>query len=242
MYLVQPQILKALGITKRVDQAEFELENSKGKFKRLIKAIKAEQKPVTNPLPQENKLLRYAQNKAYWQTYIDSCWSFYFAYNMCNNMEDEPIDIFCDSLIKDIKQKNPAKLIIDLRNNSGGNSGLLNPFIDSLAEYISTSPLKIYVLIGRNTFSSAIMNAIDLKLKVNAILVGESTSGNINHFGEVQTVELPESKIRILYSTQYWENWAGHDGALKPDVEIPNTFKDFMDFRDKALESCLKKD
>ncbi|WP_262493747.1 S41 family peptidase [Niastella koreensis] len=61
---------------------------------------------------------------------------------------------------------------------------------------------KLIVLIGKLTFSSAIMNAIELKRGTNAILVGEPTSGSVNHYGEVRAFRLPHTKIIIGYSTR----------------------------------------
>jgi hypothetical protein len=93
----------------------------------------------------------------------------------------------------------------------------------------------LFVLIGKQTFSSAIMNAVDLKRNTQATLVGEPTSGSINHYGEVRGFHLPHSRIIIGYSTRYWENWPGHDGPLLPDVVIGYSKKNSMRGIDEAL-------
>jgi len=41
------------------------------------------------------------------------------------------------------------------------------------------------------------MNAIDLKRNYNSILIGEPTSGNVNHYGEKRGFYLPNSKIIV---------------------------------------------
>jgi hypothetical protein len=89
--------------------------------------------------------------------------------------------------------------------------------------------------------SSSLMNVIELKKSTNAIFVGEPTGGNINHFGELKTFELTNSKIKVTYSTKYWENWAKHNGAFKPDIEISNKLSDFFNAYDKAIETILLK-
>jgi translation elongation factor P/translation initiation factor 5A len=94
-----------------------------------------------------------------------------------------------------------------LRNNSGGDSSILNPFLDKLKKNYLNKKDSSYVFIGRNTFSSALMNAVNLKINYRSILIGESTSANVNHYGETDGFRLPNSKIIVGYSTKYWENW-----------------------------------
>ncbi|MCO5950940.1 hypothetical protein [Mucilaginibacter flavidus] len=93
----------------------------------------------------------------------------------------------------------------------------------------------VYPLIGKQTFSSALMNAIDFKRNTNATLLGEATSGTVNHYGEVRGFRLPHTKIVIGYSTRYWENWKGHNGPLMPDVAITYSVKNFGQGVDEAL-------
>src|SRR5215471_12679428 len=56
------------------------------------------------------------------------------------------------------------RFIIDLRNNAGGDSSVLNPFLASGAahgsRFLITRPILI---IGRHTFSSAIINAVQMR-------------------------------------------------------------------------------
>lgn len=80
------------------------------------------------------------------------------------------------------------------------------------------------------------MNAIELKQTTNATFVGEPTGGNINHFGEIKSFTLPNTKTRVSYSTKYWENWKDHSGALKPDIAAGNSIFDFMKSIDPAME------
>ena len=71
---------------------------------------------------------------------------------------------------------NPTKrLVIDIRQNGGGD------FFEGRRHLIQ--PLKkqpalnqkgrLFVIIGRQTFSAAMVNAIDFRKETNAILVGE---------------------------------------------------------------------
>ncbi len=55
---------------------------------------------------------------------------------------------------------------------------------------------KIFVVIGRRTFSSGLLNAHDLAARTRAILIGEPTGGKPNSYGEVESFTLPRSGLR----------------------------------------------
>ena len=129
----------------------------------------------------------------------------------------------------------PQRLVVDLRSNTGGNSAILDPFIDRIKQSYLNSKGKLFVLIGKQTFSSALMNAVELKRGTYATLLGEATSGSVNHYGEVRGFKLPHTKIVIGYSTRYWENWKGYDGPLMPDVSISYSVKNYSNGIDEAM-------
>lgn len=80
-----------------------------------------------------NKLPFYRKNadRNYWQEYIEASKTIYFNYNACREMESESVQDFGNRLIHFIETSPAEKLVIDLRNNTGGNSTLLDPFINA---------------------------------------------------------------------------------------------------------------
>lgn len=80
------------------------------------------------------------------------------------------------------------------------------------------------------------MNAIDLKRNYNSILIGESTSGNVNHYGETKRLLSLNSKIIVGYSTKFWENWKGYFGPLIPDIPIKYSIENYKNNIDEAIE------
>jgi C-terminal processing protease CtpA/Prc len=134
------------------------------------------------------------------------------------------------------------KLVIDLRNNSGGNSGIMDPLIDELAQNKKINKEgSLFVIIGRQTFSSAILNAIDLKNKTKAILVGEPTGGKPNHFGEIKTLKLPNTHSVVTYSTKYFTHATEDTPSLMPDILIELYFRDYLGKQDPFLEAVWGK-
>ncbi|MFD0940813.1 S41 family peptidase [Pedobacter boryungensis] len=241
-YLNNPGILKGLKIINSTDEAIYTFMDIDGKETNvnLQAVLKNENNNMTlsesyfsMPATKNNDFYSYAfdENKRI----------LYFNYAKCREMEQKPFAKFNEELFTLINDKKPSKIILDLRNNSGGNSAILKPFIEKISKSYLNTKKSFYVLIGKKTFSSALMNAVDLKKNLSVTLVGETTSGNINHYGEVRGFILPKSKLTIGYSTKYWENWKGKKGALIPDVKINYSVANFKNGKDEALELIYRK-
>ena len=89
---------------------------------------------------------------------------------------------------------------------------------------------------GRKTFSSAVINVMDFLKYTNAILIGESTGGKPNHYGEVKVLELPSSKLQVVYSTKYFKNSGTDMNTIKPRIGIQTSFNDFINGIDPVYE------
>lgn len=240
--LNNPSFLKGLGILSSEESAEFTLQGGNGETRQIT--LHAVNKDSLNVVlsDQYGKMLAYKEpNKDYWYAYDSTKKTIYFNFVHCIDNEQHPFAQFNEELFSKINSLHPDKIIIDLRFNSGGNSGVLAPFIDSIKHSYLNKKKHFYVLIGKQTFSSALMNAVEFKRFTNAILVGQMTSGNINHYGEVRGFRLPNTKIVIGYSTMYWENWKGKKGALMPDKEISYSSLNFINNKDEALEYIYKR-
>lgn len=80
---------------------------------------------------------------------------------------------------------------------------------------------KVYVLIGEDTFSSAIMFATIIKDNAIATLVGQTPAdGHPNHFGEMYSVKTPHTHLGIRFGVKEWIRPAGKnaDNILTPDI------------------------
>lgn len=146
-------------------------------------------------------------------------------------------------LVAEIDRMQPAKLIIDMRDNGGGD---FNMFRRSLLQAIQERPWlnqsdRLYVLIGREMFSAAMTNAADLQLQTNATLVGEAIGERPNSYQEVVSMPLPNSRLRLGVSTRFYEALPGQGNpeAVTPDVSCPPTWENFSHGRDDALMCVL---
>lgn len=134
------------------------------------------------------------------------------------------------------------KLVFDMRFNGGGNSMQGSDFIKKICKNKALGEAEIFVLIGRKTFSSAIINTVDFINSAEVLLVGEPSGGKPNHFGEVKRFVLPESKLIVSYSSKYFSLVEGDPTSIVPDVMAPLYFDQYMKGVDPAMEVVRRSD
>lgn len=174
------------------------------------------------------------RNKAYF--YImdeDVC---YIQYNSCKNDPDYPFS----RMVEEIKEEEPMAIIVDLRSNTGGSDGVISP----LFKYLEDSRLPVAVLIGKDTFSSAIINAVELDAWFNALLVGSQTGGSVNHYGSVATKRLADGTM-ISSSTKDidLDAFLGLGTSygyrpLEPEVEADSSLENYISGFDDAYHKA----
>ena len=157
------------------------------------------------------------------------------SYNTCSDNPSYPMKNFTSDLKKVLSKKKYSKIIVDLRYNGGGNSAVLDPVIKLLKK----EKCSKYALIGENTFSSAILNALSLKDDADFTLVGTPTGGSINHYGELKSFTLPETGWEVYYSSKYFKLSKNYEGSIIPDVYIEKDAESYFSGIDKEVEYCL---
>lgn len=241
-HLNNPVLLKGLGLIDDVSKAIFVFSTNKEQTTKISLASVAGNNAAKLPLVRSGQSL-LSKKKAgnYWFEYSADKKILYFNYSQCREMPNYPFAKFNDELFASINEHKPEKIVLDLRYNSGGNSGILEPFTEQIKQSYLNQKNKFFVLIGKTTFSSAVMNAVDLKRNLNITLIGQPSAGLINGYGEVRGFALPKSKTVVAYSTRYWERWKGKKGPLKPDVAVDYSIKNYIAGQDEALMQVEKR-
>lgn len=147
---------------------------------------------------------------------------------------------FAKKMAKRIAKGGYRNLIIDMRENGGGNFfvGLL--LLQFLQPIDSLDWRKgIYVLVGNKTFSAAMNNAVHFKQMLNATVVGTPTGGNPFEYQDASTFYLPHSGWPVSVSKRLFKLQANKSMPLQPDVVIDNSWQDFLEGRDPQLEWVL---
>lgn len=236
-YLSMPNVLKYFDIVKD-DNIELSILLGNGEIKNIELSPMNYKDIVPIDIPENDKILyKLYPNQNYWYKYLEDEKLLYINYRSCRQMREKPFQIFSKEIWEFIDKNEVEKLVLDIRENRGGRSPILNPFIDDLKNSEFNDKNKLYVIIGKDTYSSAILNAIDLKKNTNAYFVGEETGGNPNHYGEVEEFQLPNHKdYSVRYSTKYF-NWNTESSdTLKPDKVIKESFESFINSKDPVLE------
>lgn len=180
------------------------------------------------------------RNAFYWFELLPEAKTLYFKYNACREMPGAPFAAFVKDLFAAVDSGPAQRIVVDLRHNGGGDSAIFAPFLEELkARPRFLDKERLAVLIGRRTFSSAILNALDLRTDTPAVFLGEPTGGKPNHYGEIQTLRLPESGLGVTYSTKFFQVLDGDPDAIVPDVLVEPSFADYRAKRDPVLEAAL---
>ncbi len=178
----------------------------------------------------------------YWYELLPGTRSLYVQYNVCANMPGDSFESFARNLFAFADSRAVERIVVDLRGNGGGDSRVVNPLLEGLKSRPALSRIgHLYVLIGRGTCSSGMWAAVSLQQRFGARLVGEPTGGKPNAYGDIRIMYLPNSRIEIRYSTQ-WFQLMNPDApaSLDPDVRAPQSLKDCLAGRDRALEAALR--
>ncbi len=169
---------------------------------------------------------------------------YYIQYNTCQEAEDLSMEDFAALVAKDLEAGDYDRVLLDLRNNGGGSDGVIWPLLEVLLEAMDGG-VKLVGLIGEATFSSALINAVEIQ-EMGGALAGEDAGGSVCHFGAVKTFSLPNSKVRGQVSSKYLDlntllDAAAGRGvvALAPDIYVPQELADTLDGKDSLVEWCL---
>lgn len=167
--------------------------------------------------------------------------TYYIQYNTCREAEDLPMADFAAQIQSALEAGSYSRVLVDLRNNGGGSDGVIWPVLEVLRQAMDRG-CELVGLIGPATFSSALINAVELQ-EMGGVLAGEAAGGSVSHFGAVQGFSLPNSGVRGQVSGKYidlntlLDAGAGRGViALEPDVSLPQTMADTLAGRDTAVE------
>jgi hypothetical protein len=242
--LETPAILHGLRLAPDERHASFEVESGEGEKIALdlsIATAPADARGLLKAQPKEPPPLWQSRPwKSWWFEWVEPSQLLYLQYNECRDDPAHPFADLCAELWKCADEHDAQRVVVDLRQNGGGSSAVIAPLYAGFgARRRLRERGRLFVLIGAPTFSSAMMNAVEMKNAYGAILVGDPTGGKPNHYGEVRTFDLPRSRLKIQYSTKYFRQVDGDPPSVAPDVAAPLSWSDWSSGRDPVLEAAL---
>ena len=158
----------------------------------------------------------------------------------------EELEGILDRLFKLLDEDEKNRFVLDLRYNFGGDGSIAPSILHRILArpQLNTSG-RLYVITGRQTFSAALILVGHLARHTKAIFVGEPPSAGIDHFGNPQSIRLPNSKLLFNYSTVYhqYSEFSSAPGrahrVFAPDIPGVMTAKDYFAGKDPVLAPIL---
>lgn len=259
--LVVPEVLRSCDIL-RDDRLRIRCEDDVGGTKEVGFPLSAgggsEKMSMASFRPTVVPLGSRDQRSVLWSTVLGDRRIFYAQYNRCEGREtaerrgdhagaaklpslEALFATLLAELTRALETGSVDTFVFDLRHNSGGASDFGTRFVQKAATLAKLrQPGSVYVIMGRRTFSSAIINAGDCQRSLGALLVGEPTGGTPNHYGEVKSFTLPSSQVAVYYSTKYFGRPGAKIEPFQPDIPAEMSFADYRDGVDRPLEAIVR--
>lgn len=252
--LVTPEILFGLGLVDDMERAQFEVERQGRRWsidvtsaqppaaecQGFLREMPADWIEARRPAPPPLWLKNPCQ--PYWFEYLPDSRTVYVQVNEVQNRGDVTLRQFFDGVFAAADARPLARFVLDLRLNGGGNLDLLRPILVGL---ISRAPInqrgKLFVIIGRRTFSAAQYWVDELEKYTEAVFVGEPTAQAVNFYSDAEVFQLPNSGIRVGVSTLRWQPMPPWQDRLSTEPHVPAelTSTDYANDVDRAMQAVL---
>lgn len=183
----------------------------------------------------------YRKGTYYFAQSLDDT-TYYIQFNQCMEDPKQPMDGFAAQVEAELEAGDYRQVLLDLRNNGGGSDGVLVPIL-MLVPGLVEEGVKVYGLVGEATYSSAIINAVEL-VDAGGVLAGSPTSGSVNHFGSTGSFTLPNTEVRVSMSTKFIDTGTLLECAaglgvepIQPDVTVYQTLEDYLAGQDTLVDA-----
>jgi tetratricopeptide (TPR) repeat protein len=244
--MTAPNLLQVLGISRKSNEVNLTVAEQNGRSQTVKVGTSANAKPQNRLIPSPISaapapLYLSRGNEFYWFEPLIEQSGVYVNFSRAIPKEKgESIAEFGQRLRKFLDEnRNVKNLIVDVRNNSGGNTFLYPELLRTIIAFDAQPEKRVFVIIGRSTGSAAMNFAIDLDRLTNAIFVGEATSASVRQNGNPVSLKLPFSGLDFWLSTVEWNISSPGDERrwIAPDVPVVLTAKDYFVNRDPVMEA-----
>jgi hypothetical protein len=243
-YIMIADILEAEKIITTNDASKFTFTDANEKEKKVyLKSLQKQQLKLLeySELGFSNRTIikpRETKHKDLWFTSFNQQKSVYIKFK--EYISEKEMNEFSENVYDFIQQNKSKHLIIDLRDNYGGDF-----FIGQiLASWLNASDSiswksRVYVLVNRVTYSAAMVNALQFKQLLNAKVVGEPTGANPNGYQDLGQFKLPNSNLLITYTKRLFRLQDIDTKGLQPDMLITPKWDNYKKGVDEVLDWVL---
>jgi hypothetical protein len=229
--------LHGLGVTPTRDIVHYTLaDDTDREFTVEARSISASAKPKWIAAYRQPPLFRQRPTETFWYEWLPESRTVY-----CNFRAYKTLWTYARGLFELVDSKHPDKLVIDMRQNGGGDYTLgLRYLIRPLKDRHDINKKgHLFVLIGPHTFSAAMSNSAHFRAQTAAILVGQPIGERPNSYQEARQMKLPNSGLIVRYSVRFYKFVESGENEIRPDKEIIPTWEEYKGGRDPVLEWVL---
>jgi len=241
-FFVVPEVLHALGVVPDLGKALFTFDDESGS--RFTLEMVPVEVPVVNgaptmrlnPVTKEPPLWRQKPGEKLWFTYLPDAKTVYANFRGYDGLGANAKELF-----RFVDANPTSRLVIDMRQNGGGDFFEGRKHLIQAVKERPTINAKghLFVVVGRRTYSAAMVNAVDFRNDTHAILVGEPIGERPNSYSENDEMTLPNSRLVVSYSTRYYKFVDEDVPAVLPDERIDPSWTEFRAGRDPVMEWIL---
>ncbi|MDH3698924.1 MAG: tetratricopeptide repeat protein [Flavobacteriaceae bacterium] len=255
LYATSPELLHAQGVTDSLKKSiQFTLKKEGKEFRLLMNTGDFMAMPMEYGYIKRNEdwlqvrdssaTPLYLKNldKIYYYEYLPEEKTVYVRQSQIQDDPSEDIPSFYAKVFDFIENNDVEKMVLDVRLNGGGNNYKNKPVVTGIVRTEKINqPGKLFVIIGRRTFSACQNLINELSNYTNAIFVGEPSSENINFYGDNREVQLPNTKIKTYLSFAWWQDkpqWENGDWTA-PQLAVESSFEEYRNNEDPVLDTAL---
>lgn len=188
-------------------------------------------------------MYRYSGERVIWMEELENN----TLYVRVTHMSLDP-DVYWTSFFAEVEMalmssEEPMKLIIDLRDNSGGYRIVMNGLVPVIQRQKTDG---VYLLINEGTMSASVIDAVQFDDMIPGLTIVGSPASQPPNFYSYLTDEnelMPNSGYRFYVSEKYGIAAPGFDEpTLMPDIEVYQTLEDYKNGIDTVLGFVLELD
>ena len=243
LYMRQSELLAGVGVIERVGPAVFSVVDRNGTARDVsVEPIPAADDVVwTNALPlilpTRDAMWLHDQDERIWWRFLEDTKTLYVQYN-----EVMSTGSAADEILARVAQGGVERVVVDLRNNGGGDNHKYGQLLEALQDPSINRPGRLVVLIGRLTFSAAGNFATEVEAKTDAVFVGEAMGSSPNMYGDVRKSPLRTIGRDVYIASTYHQMSTADDPriTIEPDVAVPYSSDDYFSDRDPQLEAAIR--
>jgi hypothetical protein len=256
-YLMLPEVLDALGIADDMGHLPIELEKDGRRWTAVVapagplspnphaRAVIdqtgwASMRPSSVPAP-----LYLSRDEPRWFRHLPERRTLYVAYQSsvpAQNGAGESIDAFFTRVLAAADEPEVERLVIDVRGNMGGESFYNRQLLLGIVRRTRLDQRgKLFVMVGRRTYSAAMNLVNEFERYTNATFVGEPTGSPPAFFGDHRSFALPNSGVSVNISSLWWQTANPRDKRpfVAPQIYAEESADDYRAGRDPALDAIF---